>query len=65
MIPPKEPSTIASQPILYNKNILFYERSFYNTILTGKVINHIRLLLDTNGEMKPWSENLVSVKTVI
>lgn len=53
MIPPKEPSTIASQPILYNKNILFYERSFYNTILTGKVINHIRLLFDTNSEMKP------------
>ena len=48
-------STIASQIIWYNKHILIDERSFYNTTIADKEINHVGQLFDTNGAMKPWS----------
>ena len=44
-VPPKTLSAIASQIIWYNKDILVDKRSFYNTTLTDKGINHIPLLL--------------------
>ena len=31
------------------------KRSFYNTTLTDKGINHVGQLVDTNGATKPWS----------
>ena len=31
------------------------KRSFYNTILADKAINHVGQLFDTNGAMKPCS----------
>ena len=31
------------------------KRSFYNTTLADKGINHVGQLFDTNGAMKPWS----------
>ena len=53
-IPPKTSSTIASQIIWYNKHILVDKRSFYNTALADKGINHVGQLFDTNGAMKTW-----------
>ena len=53
-VPPKTSSTIASQIIWYNKRILVDKRSFYNTTIADKGINHVRELFDTNGAMKPW-----------
>ena len=41
--------------IWYNKHVLVDERSFYNTALVDKGVNHIGQLFDTNGAMKPWS----------
>ena len=54
-VPPKISSTIASQIIWYNKHILVNKRSFYNTTLADKVINHVGQLFDTNGARKPCS----------
>ena len=54
-VPPKTSSTIASQIIWYNKHILVDKRSFYNTTLAVRGINHVGQLFDTNGAMKPWS----------
>ena len=31
------------------------KRSFYNTTLADKGINHVGQLFDTDGAMKPWS----------
>ena len=42
--------------IWYNKHILVDKKSFYNTTLADKRINHVGQLFDTNGAMKPWSE---------
>ena len=55
-VPPKTSSFIASQIIWYNKHILVNKRSFVNTTLSDKEINHIGQLFDTNGKIKPWSE---------
>ena len=41
--------------IWYNKHVLVDQRSFYNTTLVDKGVNHIGQLSDTNGAMKPWS----------
>ena len=54
-VPPKTSSTIASQIIRYNKHILVDKRSFYNSNLAGKGINHVGQHFDANGAMKPWS----------
>ena len=51
----KTSSATDSRIIRYNKHILVDKRSFYNTTLADKGINHLRQLCDTNGEMKPWS----------
>ena len=32
------------------------KRSFYNTTLVDKEVNHVGQLFDTNGAMKTWSE---------
>ena len=32
------------------------KRSFYNTTLVDKGVNHVGQLFDTNGAMKTWSE---------
>ena len=53
-VPHKASSTIASQIIWYNKHILVDKRSFYNTTLADKGINHVGQLFDTNGAIKPW-----------
>ena len=53
-VPPKTSPTIASQIIWYNKRILVDKRSFYNTTIADRGINHVRELFDTNGAMKPW-----------
>ena len=45
--------TIASEIIWYNKHILFDKRSFYNTALVDKGINHLGQLFDTISAMKP------------
>ena len=47
--------TIASQIIWYNEHILVDKRSFYNTILADKGINHVGQIFNTDGAMKPWS----------
>ena len=52
-VPPTISSTTTSQIIWYNKHILFDEKSFYNTTLADKGINHVRQLFHTNGAMKP------------
>ena len=54
-MPHKTSSTLASQIIWYNKHILVNKRSFYNTTLADKGINHVRQLFDTDGAMKLWS----------
>ena len=46
---------IASQIIWYNKHILVDKRSYYNTTLADKGINHVGQLFDTNGAMRRWS----------
>ena len=48
-------STLASQIIWYNKHNLIDKRSFYNTNLADKVINHVGQLSDTTVAMKPRS----------
>ena len=48
----KTSSATDSRIIRYNKHILVDKRSFYNTTLADKGINHLRQLCDTNGEMK-------------
>ena len=55
LVPPNTSSTIASQIICYNKHILVDKRSFYNTTLADKGINHVGQLFDTNDAIKPWS----------
>ena len=52
---PKTSSTTGSQIIWYNKHILVDKRSFYNTTLADKRINHVGQLLDANGAMKSLS----------
>ena len=54
-VPPKTSPIIASQIIWYNKHILADKRSFYNTTLADKGINHVGQLFDTNGAKKPCS----------
>ena len=54
-VSPKTSFTIASQIIWFNKHILVDKRSFYNTTLADKGINHAGQFFDTNGGMKPWS----------
>ena len=46
---------IASQIIWYNKHILVDKRSYYNTTLADKGINHVGQLFHTNGAMRRWS----------
>ena len=45
----------ASQIIWYNKHIFVDKRSYYNTTLADKGINHVGQLFDTNGAMRHWS----------
>ena len=49
-------SSITSQIIWCNKNILVYKKSFCNTSLADTEINHVGQLFDISGAMKPWSE---------
>ena len=55
-VPPRTSSTIVSQIIWYSKHILADNRSFYNTTLADKEINHVEQLFDANGAIKPWSK---------
>ena len=52
-VPPRTSSAIASQIIWYNNHILADKRSFYNSTLADKGVNHAGQLFDTNGAMKP------------
>ena len=49
-------STIASQIIWYNKNILFDKTSFNQTNQADKGINQAGQLFDTNGALRSWSK---------
>ena len=49
-------STIASQIIWYNKDILFDKTSFNQTNQADKRINQAGQLFDTNGALRSWSE---------
>ena len=50
----KTSSTTASQIIWYNKQLLVDKRSFHDTTLADKGINHVGQLFDTNDAMKLW-----------
>ena len=54
-VPPRTSCTIASQIIWYNEHISVDKRSFYNTALADKAINHVGQLFNTNSVMRPWS----------
>ena len=49
-------STIVSQIIWYNKDILFDKTSFNQTNQADKGINQAGQLFDTNGALRSWSE---------